>query len=781
MTESGSNRSIRIEESAIGSAIISGDGNTIYVIQQAKEQRREETPPVYSNLGPNPYKGLAAFQESDADRYFGREVQVERLWQRFRDLYEQSQRSDAVPRFLPILGPSGCGKSSLVRAGFIPELAQRPLPGKDSMRVAVLVPGTRPLEALAGVLAKAATDDPLPVEKAEEFERVLQNTTETGTHEGLRRIASAIPGIREVPLVVLVDQFEEVYSLCKDLKQQRAFIDNLLHAASDPSGEVSVVITLRSDFLAETQRHEGLNPVIGSDQSVIVPAMTAAELRRAIAEPARKASHAFEEAVVDLLVKDTEGREGALPLLQFALTRIWDGLSEGSAPAVTYRKMGGVGGALAGKAQEIYEKLSATEQEIARRVFVGLVQLGEGTDDTRRRVFLANLKGRKDRQSDFHEVIRRFIDPSARLITLGFNQNQQETAEITHEALFKYWRQYQKWLDENREVMRFHRRLESTVIFWDETGRKSERLWRSTDLDALKKYRKDLVGFLTETQIDFLERSIWREKTRQGISLFLTLFAISIPFVFIWEQSQSKRAIESVFLGASSDEILRTLPNLKKSADRWRSKVDKLQASNDPQAAVDYYNRHKRNIQKSIAYYRKILTATIQLEQEASINTLQKEKLRREIGEPAETSLAELIYRYRIPELQLQLGQSPPLFGKFIEKDRAEFEEQYTEGALRTTYEILMQNSGAGADLNNDGYILSVGEARQMPCQTLMEIEKLWLEATNKKCGWYTSENKPYVSAGCEDIDSQKRSLYASIFGYDQNFDLDRIKYCKAK
>ncbi|MEN8444828.1 MAG: ATP-binding protein, partial [Cyanobacteria bacterium J06555_13] len=402
MGESANNRNIEIRESAVGSAIVSGDGNTIYVIQQSTEQKRVETVVSKSDIGPNPYKGLSAFKEADAARYFGREVQIERLWQRFQLLYEQSE----VPRFLPVLGPSGCGKSSLARAGFIPELARKPLPGKEHMRVAVLVPGSRPLEALAGVLSKAVTNDPFPVEKTEEFERVLKKSDEAGEYEGLRRIATLIPDIRDTPLVILVDQFEEVYSLCEDPKHREAFINNLLHAASESTGEVSVVITLRSDFWGETQRHEKLNQAIGSDYVVTVPAMTATELRSAIAAPANQAGHPLDEATIDLLVKDTEGREGALPLLQFALARIWDGLSEGNTPATTYREMGGVGGALAGEAQKIYDRLSTSEQAIAHRVFVGLVQLGEGTRDTRRRVMVERLIAKRDTPETVRRVIR---------------------------------------------------------------------------------------------------------------------------------------------------------------------------------------------------------------------------------------------------------------------------------------------------------------------------------------------------------------------------------------
>ncbi len=337
MAETSSSRSIRIQESAIGSTIVSGAGNTVYVTHQAFEPEKAIAPTVAANeLGPNPYKGLAAFKEDNADYYFGRENQVARLIKRFQALYPQS----SVPRFLPILGPSGCGKSSLVRAGFIPELARQLLPGLEQMRVAVLVPGSYPLEALAGVLAKVATNDPLPVEKTEEFERVLKRTNDAGEYEGLRRIASLIPDIQDSPLLILVDQFEEIYSLCKDLEQRQAFINTLLHAASDPSGYVSVVITLRSDFLAEAQQHKGLNQVISSDQSMIVTAMTEAELRKAIAEPAKQAGHPLDESTIDLLVNDTKGREGALPVLQFALTRIWEGLRAGVVPSKTLEEIG---------------------------------------------------------------------------------------------------------------------------------------------------------------------------------------------------------------------------------------------------------------------------------------------------------------------------------------------------------------------------------------------------------------------------------------------------------
>ena len=469
MTELSTNRSIRIEDSALGSAIVSGDGNTIYVIHQAAKPKPDTSAAAApKQLGSNPYKGLSAFKERDADRYFGREAQVERLWQKFQALVAQSGHEQALPRVLPILGPSGCGKSSLARAGLIPELARRPIPGKEQLRVAVLFPGNHPVEGLAGVLAKVATQDPMPVTKTREFAQELRLSTEAGDYNGLRRITDLIPQITDSPLVVLVDQFEEVYSLCKNPTERQVFIDNLLNASTDPTGNLSVILTLRSDFLGETQRHQRLNQVIGSDQSVIVSAMTTDELRRAIAAPAQQAGHDLDAATVDLLVKDTEGREGALPLLQFALTQIWEGLIKGIAPAKTYRAMGEVGGALAGKAQEIYDQLKESEKNIARRVFVELVHLGEGTRDTRRRVPLANLQTKRDSLEAIRQVVNRFAVPGARLVTLSSLEGQN-MIEVTHEALFDHWQLFEDWLAK-RDDIRFKRRLDTAADLLGSAG-----------------------------------------------------------------------------------------------------------------------------------------------------------------------------------------------------------------------------------------------------------------------------------------------------------------------
>ena len=454
-----------------------------------------------SEIRPNPYQGLLAFQENDGYRFFGRDQQIKDLWEKLRGVHEAS-----VIRFLAIYGPSGSGKSSLARAGLIPELSRRPLPGRDRARVAVLVPGSHPLEALATVLAEIATGDRTSISKAKDFAVVLQQPNSDGEYEGLRQIADALPEIAIKPLVILVDQLEEVFTLCEDQEARKAFISNLLCAAAESSKRVSVIATLRSDFLGLTQKNPHLNELVAS-QGFLVAAMNVEGLRQAITKPAELAGYPLDRSTIDLLIEQTEGREGALPLLQFALTQIWTGLAEGREPAETLRAIGGVGGALAKEAQRIFESLNSEEQRIAKRIFLGLVQLGEGAKDTRRRTELERIVSHGDQQEQVMKVITRFSDSGTRLITLADNAGTI-TAEVTHESLIDNWQQMKAWLNESRGDLRFQRRLDEAAIIWNENGRPDGNLWRSPDLDLLRQYHECAVDDMTPLQIEFFNHSI---------------------------------------------------------------------------------------------------------------------------------------------------------------------------------------------------------------------------------------------------------------------------------
>ena len=391
---------------------------------------------------------------------------------------------------------------------------------------------------------------------------------QSGVHDGLRRIADALPEIAVQPLIVLVDQLEEVFTLCEDSTERSAFIGNLLCAAGDHAQRVSVIVTLRSDFLGATQQYPQLNQLI-APQGYFVAAMAAEGLQEAISKPAELAGHPLDPGTVNLLIEQTEGREGALPLLQFALTRIWAGLVDGKEPAETLGAIGGVGGALAGEAQRIYESLSPAEQEIARRVFLGLVQLGEGTQDTRRRVALARVVAHRDSLEQVQRVIARFANPGARLITLAADGGT-ETAEVTHEALFEHWQQLQDWLDRSRSDLRFQRRLDEAAAIWVANGRAEGNLWRSPDLDLLRQFQGRSGNDMTPLQVEFFEAAVKatekreRERRRQrlvlmsvlGGGLILTSGA-SIVALFQLQQAQRQRVEQ---LAATAEALLASQP-----------------------------------------------------------------------------------------------------------------------------------------------------------------------------------------------------------------------------
>jgi hypothetical protein len=542
-TNPGNNRQITISQNANGCAIVSGDNNVlIYHYHLDKAETKSSTP----DLAANPYRGLTAFQVEDAKVYFGREVQVERLWNRLREFQERSAQTDSPVRLLPILGASGSGKSSLARAGLLPELARRPLSGYRQTYVAEMKPGTSPLEGLARVLARIATDATDDTNassltaKREVFEASFRRSDGQGKHDQLRKIVNDILCLESAHLVILIDQFEEVYSLCKDANERSIFIDNLIAAASSPEAKVSVVITMRLDFVGETQRHPLLNQIIGSDQSVILPVMTPQELHRAIAEPAKQAGHPLDEVIVDRLIEQTERREGALPLLQFALTRIWEGLGQGKSATETLRAIGGVGGALAGEAQRIYDSLNDKEKDTARRVFVGLVELGEGTWDTRRRATVESLTSAQDNPTSVRAVIGRFSAPGARLLTLSRVEGK-EVAEVTHEALLDHWQQIQEWLDGQRDRIRQQRLINILAEEWKRYGKKSGSLLQGRQLDDANSFQKGYAESLplSENAVEFVRKSLrQRWFRRAAVASFLSSLILAlVVYDFLREEA----------------------------------------------------------------------------------------------------------------------------------------------------------------------------------------------------------------------------------------------------
>jgi len=556
-------------------------------------QRYDKLEEYLSNIGlkelpeadQNPYKSLAAFQEEDSEQFFGREVFVQELLQKYQQV-----------KILPLLGPSGSGKSSVARAGLIPQLKQL----DSKLQTIILTPTDVPVENLANHLAWLITQDPFPIAKTREFEEFLLQEK-----DALRRIVRNFISTTNQSLVILIDQFEEIYTLCKEKTLQTAFIENILTLNEEQHLSVKIILTLRSDFLGETQQHSKLNQLLAKD-SVIVPAMNENELRDAISKPAELMKHPLDEATINLLLEQTEGRASALPLLQFALTQIWDNMSKGISAAQTLSECGGVGGALAKKAQQIFEKLPEEDQKVTRRIFLKLVQLGEGAKDTRRRTPLSEMIAQHDESSKKVKLIlERFARQDVRLLSLA-TQTVENTcifAEITHEALLDNWQLLQEWLKDGREAERFHRRVHEATQLWQLNQQPIGSLWRSPDLDLLATFYASHLEDMTALEIDFFNSSREQQqreineklKQQRRLKLLTTvalIIAIMAGFFYFQAEEHAKQAIQQTKIAEDQKKLALDSENKAKEQahiakeNEERAKEQEVIAQNNAQQAL---------------------------------------------------------------------------------------------------------------------------------------------------------------------------------------------------
>lgn len=404
---------------------------------------------------PAPYLGLPAFEEKDASRFFGRE----------RDVASLLARLGGGERLLTLVGGSGAGKSSLLRAGLIPAIRTGQLDGRYDWQVIVLRPGPRPVHELAVQLTKLEGGDTTKLDDLKDLLRRKASTLSDRVDLWLAGTPSR--------LLLAVDQFEEVFTQAHDADERRAFIDNVLHAAAVAGGRTTVVITLRADFMGRAlDESRALAEALKMSQDVVLP-MRPEHLRAAIERPALQARLRFDDGLVDTLVEGVKDQPGDLPLLQFTLLELWRRREGTRLTWTAYNAIGGVRGAIARRAEAFLKDLGDAERSEVRRVLGRLVQIGEGTADTRRRAPRAELESLGS--TSIGPLLNRLIDE--RLLTAG-----DEGIEVAHEALIREWKTLREWIDADREMLRIHGELSRDARRWVEGGNKEEDLWRGTRL-----------------------------------------------------------------------------------------------------------------------------------------------------------------------------------------------------------------------------------------------------------------------------------------------------------
>jgi WD40 repeat protein len=422
--------------------------------------------------GKPPYKGMEFFDEVDAGLFFGRERLILCLIEHLRNMLSTKERPQN--RFLAILGASGSGKSSVLRAGLVPAIKTGQMPiegtyppqGSQNWPVHIITPTAHPLEALAYSLTSSSESQIATANLIDEMGRearslhLFASKHISTTHDGRY-------------LLIVVDQFEEIFTLCRAENERKAFIDNLLTAVESPV-PVIVVIALRADFYAHCSRYQRLRQALSERQEYIGP-MNSEELRQVIERPARKAGWDFEAGLVDLILRDTGDEPGALPLLSHALLETWQHRRGYTMTLEGYSETGGVGQAIAQTAESVFNRLTPEQQMIARRIFLRLTEPGEGALDTRRRTALDELLSSFGEAREIERVLKFLAD--ARLITMS-----SDSVEVAHEALIREWPALREWLDQDRESLRLHHHLTEAALAWEDLDRDAGELYRGTRL-----------------------------------------------------------------------------------------------------------------------------------------------------------------------------------------------------------------------------------------------------------------------------------------------------------
>ncbi|OEU84800.1 MAG: hypothetical protein BA865_11945, partial [Desulfobacterales bacterium S5133MH4] len=407
-----------------------------------------------------PYRGLDAFGPKNHRFFCGRQRLIEKLVGLLKE-----------NRFIAVVGPSGSGKSSLVLAGLLPRLQAGVLHGSQKWRYySSMVPGSNPLASIARLVQPPGVD-----------------STESTSHqvESFRQDPDYLsklmgkPG--DVPSVLIIDQFEEVFTLCRDDQDRQAFVNNLLGLTRASEAKHIVILTMRTDFESYIQRLPALQTVFEQAQVRVTP-LNASELREAIEKPAESVGLKFEQGVVDALLRDTLGEPAGLPLLQFSLLKLWENRERNRVTRDAYNRLGGGRLALARSADEFYEELIPEDQTTAKRILLRLVRPGEGLEVTRyrqRRETLLQIGEARDR---IERVLDRLIQ--ARLVRQTEGDTPADTqVEVAHEALVRNWPKLVEWLDAERVALRQRKRLIDAAENWEALGRDSGALLRGSLLD----------------------------------------------------------------------------------------------------------------------------------------------------------------------------------------------------------------------------------------------------------------------------------------------------------
>lgn len=463
-------------------------------------QNQTETPPTWQSLGIIsfcPYQGLEKFTEEKAEYFFGRDRATSGL------VTAVNNRP-----LIAVIGASVSGKSLLVFAGLIPQLRRDTV--NNNWVIIAFRPGKNPFESLAVALV-SALNLPEDERRLVELEVGVNLKRDRSTLQNF--IADLTDGDRlgeQVTRVLLIaDQFEEIYTLCTESEERKIFLDSLLQAVRN-APFFTLVLTLRADFLSRAlDDYEPFGRALQEYQLEPVVRMSRQELEEAITRPATQLGFEFEQGLSNTIINDIQDGDGRLPLLEFTLTQLWKQQHSGKLTHQAYKNIGGVEKALANYADAVYTELSESEREKAQRVFIQLVQLGEGTEDTRK------LATSEEVGRDNWDLVTHLADK--RLVVTNCNEStNQETVEVVHEALIRHWERLRGWMQENRKFRIWQQGLIVALQQWMDSSKDDGALLRGATLVVAEDWLLQRRGEISKAQRRFIEKSVaLQEKERK--------------------------------------------------------------------------------------------------------------------------------------------------------------------------------------------------------------------------------------------------------------------------
>ncbi|MCI0712548.1 MAG: protein kinase [Chloroflexi bacterium] len=432
----------------------------------------------------NPYKGLRPYTLADSDLYFGRERDVTHVLEKLAETHNEN-------RFLALVAPSGSGKTSLVEAGIVPALIRGRIPGSDEWHIVMMQPGLNPINSLSTALSEVT-----------ELEKAFIHSRLENGEQGIVQIATMLDG----RLLIIVDQFEEIFTSVSEDTTRAHFLDLIYHAVTSTEVNTQVMVALRADFYDRPLSYPDIGNLFRDRTETLLP-LVVNDLQNIIVKPAEYAGITMEDGLLADIIADVTNQPGSLPLLQYALWALVEESRDKQLNRETYAQIGGVVGALTNRAEYVFGKLNNAQRQLSREIFLRLVQPGEGTEDTRRRVGISELSQLSTDTCQVSEILDLFV--KYRLLSMSHNPATGfATVEVGHEALVQRWERLRRWLNECRHDIRQHRQLIELVNAWQAAGRHPDFLVQGVRLEHLVNWYATSDILLTVDERQFLEQSV---------------------------------------------------------------------------------------------------------------------------------------------------------------------------------------------------------------------------------------------------------------------------------